>query len=216
MIKKIVSLAIITIIIILGVLHKDTFLSIVEAGGTLSIFVSILLVSICVFFPIVPFPVLAGGIGAVFGLVYGIVISLTGAMLGTFIMFLLIRYGFRESAQRKLTQYPKAKDYEAFFERNSFMAILLSRVIPIIPSPLVNIICGLSKVSVLTFLAASTIGKLPNIIILSFAGANLGENKWFSISIYGSYVLILVIINTIIIYKRMAKSNLENNTKPIG
>jgi uncharacterized membrane protein YdjX (TVP38/TMEM64 family) len=209
MLKKVVSLCILVMIIAVGFLQKDELLSLVNAGGYLSIIISMLLVAICVFFPIIPFPVLAGVIGGVFGATQGMIVSLTGAMVGTMGFFYLSRYGFRDYAQQKLINYPKVKEYEAFLNRNSFLAILTCRLIPIIPAPVVNIVCGLSNVKWLTFFIASTIGKIPNIIILSYAGASFSSNKLFSFGLYGGYILIIFLINFVLIYRRMAKESLD-------
>lgn len=159
MVKKVASLCILFIIIAVGYIQKDELLSLVNAGGSLSILISMLLVSICVFFPIIPFPVLAGAIGSVFGATQGMIVSLTGAMVGTMGFFYLSRYGFRDYAQQKLMNYPKVQEYEAFLNQNSFLAILTCRLIPIIPAPVVNIVCGLSKVKVHTFLSLPRLAR---------------------------------------------------------
>ncbi len=209
MIKRIISICILLFIIVLGFLQKDALLEIVKQGGNLSVLISLLLVAICVFFPVIPFPVLAGVIGAVFGTTQGVLISLAGAMAGTMCLFFLSRYGFRDFAEEKLTKYPKVKEYEEFLDRNSFMAILTCRLIPIIPAPIVNIICGLSHVKWMTFFIASTLGKIPNILILSYAGSLFNNNKLYSFGIYGCYLLIIFLINGVLIYRRAAHKSID-------
>ena len=209
MIKRIISLCILLFIIAVGFLQKDELLHLVKQGGTASIFISMLLVAICVFFPVIPFPVLAGVIGAVFGAAEGVFISLAGAMVGTMGFFILSRYGFRDFAEENLTKYPKVREYEDFLNRNSFVAILTCRLIPIIPAPVVNIICGLSHVKWITFLIASTLGKIPNILILSYAGSIFSNNKLYSFGIYGCYLLIIFLINFVIIYRRTSHKSLD-------
>jgi uncharacterized membrane protein YdjX (TVP38/TMEM64 family) len=209
MVKRILSISLLLAVIAIGLFQKDELLTIIKAGGVLSIFISMLFVSICVFFPVIPFPVLAGVIGGVFGTTQGVMVSLTGAMAGTMGFFYLSRYGFRDYAQSKLMKYPKVQEYEDFLNRNSFVAILTCRLIPIIPAPVVNIICGLSNVNWLIFFTASTLGKIPNILILSYAGASFSSNKLFSFGLYGCYILILVLINFVIMYRKMAKESVD-------
>lgn len=205
MVKRVISITLLLLIILVGYLQKDNFLLSMKAGGASAGFFSMLLVAICVFFPILPFPVLAGGIGAVFGAAQGVLISLTGAMAGTMCFFFLTRYGFRDMARVKLQKYERIQQFEVFLERNAFTAILVSRLVPVVPAPVVNTICGLSEVNWFTFFAASTIGKLPNILILSFAGASFTSNKLFSFGLYGLYIFILFLINLVIIYRRKIK-----------
>jgi uncharacterized membrane protein YdjX (TVP38/TMEM64 family) len=206
MIKRIVSVAVIACILVLGITQKEQMLQIVNEGGSYAILISMLLVAICVFVPIVPFPVLAGLIGGIFGTPQGAIITLGGAMAGTMLFFYIARYGFKEWAQTKIEQYPQVKEYEEKMNKNAFLAILFVRLLPIVPSPIVNIVCGLSKVNGLVFFLASAIGKLPNILLLSFAGASFSENKWFSFGLYGFYVLIIMIVNYIIVYRKMNKA----------
>lgn len=209
MLKRIISLSILIVIITIGFLQKGELLELVKHGGTLSIFISMLLVAICVFFPVIPFPVLAGVIGAVFGTAQGLIISLTGSMAGTMGFFFLSRYGFRDFAREKLLKFKKVQEYEEFLNRNSFVAILTCRLIPVIPAPVVNIICGLSNVKWLTFFIASTIGKIPNVLLLSFAGASFSNNKFFSFGLYGLYIFSIFLINFVIIYRKSAKKPLD-------
>ncbi|PLS07334.1 hypothetical protein CVD27_06095 [Neobacillus cucumis] len=202
--KRIISICILLFIIALGFLQKDELLEVVKQGGILAVLVSMVFVAICVFFPVVPFPVLAGVIGAVFGMMQGVFISLVGAMAGTMGFFFLSRYGFRDIAESKLSHYPKITQYEEFFNKNSFVAILTFRLIPIIPAPIVNIICGLSKVKAIPFFIASVLGKIPNILILSYAGSLFSSNKLFSFGMYGCYVIIIFLINFVLLFRRSA------------
>jgi uncharacterized membrane protein YdjX (TVP38/TMEM64 family) len=206
MLKRILSIGILFVIIVIGYVQKDALLQLINEGGFLSIFISMLLVAICVFFPVIPFPVLAGMIGAVFGTTQGLYISLTGAMTGTMGLFFLSRYGFRDFAQEKLLKYPKVKEYERFLNRNSFLTILTCRLIPVIPALIFNIICGLSKVNWLSFFIASTIGKIPNILILSYAGASFTSNKLFSFGLYGLYVVVVLLINFFLVFRRISRN----------
>lgn len=188
-------------------------MELVKQDGPNAVLISMLMVSICVFFPIVPFTVLGAMIGALFGATEGLLISYSGAMFGTLLFFFIARYGFKESAQNTMKRYPKVLEYQELLNRNSFIAILVARLIPILPAPVFNAACGLSKVDWKIFLIASAIGKIPNIFIVSFAGANVIHNKWFSISLYGSYLLIISMAAYFIVSKRMPKALTEKNTK---
>jgi uncharacterized membrane protein YdjX (TVP38/TMEM64 family) len=211
--KKIVSILIVILIILFGYSQKDLLMELVKQDGPNAVLISMLMVSICVFFPIVPFTVLGAMIGALFGATEGLLISYSGAMFGTLLFFFIARYGFKESAQNTLQRYPKVLEYQELLNRNSFIAILVARLIPILPAPVFNAACGLSKVDWKIFLIASAIGKVPNIFIVSFAGANVIHNKWFSISLYGSYLLIISMAAYFIVSKRMPKALTEKNTK---
>lgn len=207
MLKRLVTIFLLVMIILVGYLHKGEWLFLIKEGGPGAILIGILTVTICVFFPIIPFPLLAGSIGAVFGAVQGFGISLAGSMVGTILYFFLSRYGFRDWAQMKIKKYPKVQDMEGFLNKNSFLAILLSRLIPVIPAPIVNVFCGLSRVSWATFFIASAIGKIPNVALISFAGASFTSNKLLSFIMYGSYLVLIGLITFVIVYKKNSKTS---------
>ncbi|WP_350268689.1 hypothetical protein [Neobacillus mesonae] len=71
MIKRFTTIAVFLLIVTVGYIQKDELLNLINGGGTIAITISMLFVAICVFFPVVPFPVLAGVIGAVFGTAQG-------------------------------------------------------------------------------------------------------------------------------------------------
>lgn len=200
--KQILTIVLAFIIIYFGFTNKDVLLHIVESGGTLAYPVSILFVALLVFFPVLPYPALAGILGAVFGLWDGILISLVGISIGTLFMFIMTRFGFQSLAQRTLNKYPKVKEYEALFDSNAFVSILVARLIPIIPSPLINVLCGLSNVKWYTFFFATMLGKLPAVAIFTLAGNLFSSNKWLSILIYLTYFLIIVVMTTIKLKKK--------------
>ncbi|KAA6452771.1 TVP38/TMEM64 family protein [Bacillus swezeyi] len=194
MMKKLFSMIAVIAIMTMGLTHKDSWLDLIKAGGIYSVLFSALFVAACVFFPIVPFVIIAGLNGALFGIINGVLITLSGSMLGTMLLFFLARYGFRDWARMKLTKYPRIHEYEAYFNRNAFTAVLLGRLIPVVPSVVMNIVCGLSKVRWAVFFTASTLGKIPNVLVISIAGANFSQNKLISFGIYGVYMLIIVLM----------------------
>ncbi|MGF2618193.1 TVP38/TMEM64 family protein [Rossellomorea vietnamensis] len=200
--KQLFSLTLSGLIIFIGFTNKDTVLDLIQEGGAIAGFVSILFVAVLVFFPIIPYPVLAGILGSVAGVVNGTLISLIGILIGTTLMFYLSRYGFQSWSQRLLSKYPKAKEYERYFEKNAFLGILFLRILPVIPSPIVNIITGMSRVNFLIFSSATLLGKLPAIVTFTIAGSIFEGNRLLSISIYGVYFLIIVAAASMHFYKK--------------
>ncbi|WP_188454450.1 TVP38/TMEM64 family protein [Virgibacillus oceani] len=194
--KKFFTIAIYTLLVILLFINKDVFLAWIRSGDELSIIISMLFFALLVFFPVVPFVVAAGIIGASFGVILGTAIILSGVIAGTIIMFLMARYGFQDWVQRMLDKFPKIKNYKTYFEQNAFIGILGLRIVPIIPSPLVNILCGITKVRLETFIVASLLGKLPRTVIFTIAGIQVTQNTILSIAIYAVYFLLISILVT--------------------
>jgi uncharacterized membrane protein YdjX (TVP38/TMEM64 family) len=183
--KKFLPTLLSVFIVYIAITKKHILLDLVRSESHLAILISILFVALLVFFPVVPYVVLAGMIGSIFGIWIGTSLSLVGIGLGTMVMFFLARYGFQDLTQSYLKKYPKIQEYESWFEQNAFMGILLARLIPVIPSPIINVLSGLSKVKWTIFLSASLVGKLPAIFIFTLAGRLIGNKNWISIVIYG-------------------------------
>ncbi|MBB6453681.1 putative membrane protein YdjX (TVP38/TMEM64 family) [Salirhabdus euzebyi] len=192
--KKLLTIGSYGILIVLLIGNKEAFLSLIRSGEEFSMVISGMFFALLVFFPIVPFVVPAGITGASFGILTGSMIIVVGVMVGTILMFLMARYGFQDFAQKVLSKYEKARQYEEFFERNAFITILSLRVFPVIPTPIVNILCGVSKVKLYTYTIGSLLGKLPRIIIFTVAGYQATENMFSTTVIYIVYFLVMAIV----------------------
>ncbi|SFB13465.1 MULTISPECIES: TVP38/TMEM64 family protein [unclassified Bacillus (in: firmicutes)] len=203
--KRIITIIIMSAFFFWGYLEKEVFLSTIELGGPLAIMSGILFVGLLVFFPIIPFSVFAGTLGATFGVSIGVAISLSGIILGTTFMFSMARYGFYDWAQKTMNKYPNLKEYEGIFQKNAFLGILVARLVPVIPSPIINILCGVSNVSYILFILASAIGKLPSILIFTYAGSMFTESKILSFSIYGAYFMVILILSFIKLRRKQVK-----------
>ncbi|MCY7797161.1 TVP38/TMEM64 family protein, partial [Bacillus spizizenii] len=67
MLKKILGIIVMITIIAVGFFQKEAWLDAIKAGGLFSVLFSMLLIAADVFFPIVPFALIAALNGAVFG-----------------------------------------------------------------------------------------------------------------------------------------------------
>ncbi|GAB3058284.1 TVP38/TMEM64 family protein [Virgibacillus ainsalahensis] len=123
--------------------------------------------------PIIPFTVFAGVMGAKYGVWIAAAINWTGAFGAAIIIFLLARYFFVDQFQNYIKRYDKIKKFDSIFWHNAFIAILISRMIPIIPPPAVNIYSGLSTIMFKTYGVATAIGLIPGMIMYAYLGNQL-------------------------------------------
>jgi len=205
MIRKAFSLLIVASIIFIAITQKTQFIETVKNGGDAAIVMSIMFMALLVFIPLIPAIVAAGIIGSIFGTWEGTTLSLTGAMLGTMLMFFLTRFGFSTWAQHLIGRYPKAKQYEFQFEHHAFFTVFVSRLIPIIPTTLVNILAGMSRISWISFFFASLFGKLPVYFLYTFAGKEMSTHQGFSFLLYGMYFLVVAIATGIYVMQQRRK-----------
>ncbi|MCL6477744.1 MAG: TVP38/TMEM64 family protein [Peptococcaceae bacterium] len=119
----------------------------------------------------VPLFLVAGANGFIFGIAWGIVITLVGALLGATVAFYLARVIARDYFSKRLSRY--MPQVEEMSKKNGVKVVFLARLVPILPSSIVSYAAGLSKVSFSGFFLASVFGKLPEIIIYTALGHSL-------------------------------------------
>lgn len=137
--------------------------------GWWAIFVSIIFNIIISILAIVPSVFLTAANIIVFGLPLGITISIAGEALGAIVSFSLYRVSvqkFTSNRHIKSSMLQKLQYAEGW---QAFWLIISLRVLPFMPSGAVTFISAISKVKLLTFAIASTLGKIPALFIESFS-----------------------------------------------
>ncbi|MFD2045477.1 TVP38/TMEM64 family protein [Ornithinibacillus salinisoli] len=145
--------------------------------------------------PIIPFTVFAGAMGAKYGIWIGAVINWTGTVGASVIFFILARYFFVESFQRYIAKYEKIQKFDRIISQNAFIAVLFSRMIPIIPTPVVNIYSGLSTMLFRHYITATALGQIPGMIVYAYLGNQLFTSiRAFLIGmlIYIAFILLII------------------------
>lgn len=144
--------------------------------------------------PFAPVPVIATVIGANNCLIVGILINLFGTVSGSIILYLLSKNLLRQYATKILCKYKKFEHFIFLVQTNGFIAVLIGRLVPIIPSAGVNLIAGISGVSILNFALATILGKLPMILTFSIAGNHLAVGNWSTVILGFLYIFLIVLI----------------------
>ncbi len=140
---------------------------------------------------------------ALFGWVYGALLSWSSAMVGALLCFYIAKFLGREVVE-KLTSKIALKSVDAFFEKHGVYAILIARLLPFISFDIVSYAAGLTRMSLRSFLIATGLGQLPATLIYSYAGEMLtGGARTF---VYGLLILFSVSILVYLI-KRVYRGN---------
>jgi uncharacterized membrane protein YdjX (TVP38/TMEM64 family) len=155
---------------------KDHILHWLENGDPSSLPYIVPLTTLLALVPVVPFGVISGMMGAKFGAVTGGVISAASSTIAAVLMFLLVRYAFRDSGRQYLRRSRHLDRFIELFEKNPFISILFARLIPIIPAAAVNMYSAISKVSLTTYVTATLAGKVPVMFVFAIIGDQLLSN----------------------------------------
>jgi uncharacterized membrane protein YdjX (TVP38/TMEM64 family) len=110
--------------------------------------------------------------GFLFGPVLGTLIVIVPATIGATLAFLAARYLFRDWVERKFGD--RIAPLQEGFAKNGFTYLLTLRLIPLFPFFLVNLVAGLSRISLKTYVVATAIGIIPGTFVFANAGRQLG------------------------------------------
>ncbi|WP_040204483.1 TVP38/TMEM64 family protein [Neobacillus jeddahensis] len=133
----------------------------------------ILLIIIEAFLPFLPLFVFVMANANAFGLWLGFLYSWLGACTGAFLVFFLIRAYGQKRLLAFFPKHPKVRKLMDWVDRHGFGPLFLLLCFPFTPSALVNIVAGLSKISLAQYMLAVCIGKMVMIFTISFIGYDL-------------------------------------------
>ncbi|WP_042478824.1 TVP38/TMEM64 family protein [Bacillus ndiopicus] len=156
---------------------------------------SFLLLLALSFVPFMPIAIVYSTIGLAYPLWIALAINISGSVLGAILMFVLCKNFLKNYYEKKLNKLNQSSKFFTLLQKNGFLAILIARLIPFLPTALVNIICGAFQVPLKTYALATLLGKLPSIVIYSFVGNQLLEKNYFVFSIAAIYLVILLVLS---------------------
>ena len=110
--------------------------------------------------------------GFLFGSLMGTLFVNVGATVGATLAFLAARYLLHDWVERKFGN--RLGTIQAGFAENAFSYLMTLRLIPAFPFFLVNLVSGLTRVTLGTYVLATSIGIIPGSFVFAFAGRQLG------------------------------------------
>jgi len=108
--------------------------------------------------------------GLLFGWV-GLVYALLGATLGAAVLFLAVRYFIGSWVQKRYAQ--KLAGFNQEIDTHGQYYLLIVRLIAVLPFCLVNMLSGLTQLTLRSFMAVTFIGLIPVSVVYIFAGIQL-------------------------------------------
>ena len=133
----------------------------------------ILLPMIEAFLPFLPLVLFVMANASAFGLWLGFLYSWIGACAGALLVFFLFRKYGQKRILRFLQKHKQVRKGMSWVERHGFGPLFLLLCFPFTPSAVVNIVAGLSKISLAQYMLAVMAGKMVMIFIISFVGYDI-------------------------------------------
>lgn len=130
---------------------------------------------------------------ALFGWVWGAVLSWSSAMAGAALCFFIAKFLGRDVVERLTSKYA-IDSIDEFFDKYGKYTILVCRLLPFISFDIVSYAAGLTSMEFLPFFIATGIGQLPATIVYSYVGGMLtGGTKLFVTGLLILFALTIVI-----------------------
>lgn len=125
------------------------------------------------FLPFLPLFVFVTANATAFGLWWGFFFSWIGAVVGAFLVFTIVRRFGQGRFFLFLQEHKQVQRLMEWVENHGFSPLFLILCFPFTPSAVVNIVAGLSKVSVWQYAIAVIGGKMVMIFTISFVGYDI-------------------------------------------
>lgn len=136
---------------------------------------------------------------ALFGWIWGAVLSWSSAMAGAVLCFWLARLLGRDAVER-LTSRLALDNVDLFFQRYGKYTIFIARLLPFVSFDVVSYGAGLTSMRLSSFVIATGIGQLPATLMYSYVGEMLtGGVKYcvFAIFMFFSCSAMVVLLKKI-------------------
>lgn len=135
-----------------------------------ALFILIYILQTAFSLPCATITTLAGGF--LFGSLWGPLYDNIGATTGATLAFLAARYLLHQWVERKFGD--RLGPIQDGFAKNAFSYLPTLRLIPFFPFFLVNLLSGLTRVKVSTYVVVTAVGIIPGSAVYTFAGGQLG------------------------------------------
>jgi len=107
----------------------------------------------------------------VFGLGWGVVAALAGAVAAALAAFLIARYLVRKPFERVARRYDAFEAVNAAVRKDGWKVVALLRMSPVLPSGLKSYLLGLTRVRLADYLGGSAAGLLPGVLLKVYVGS---------------------------------------------
>ena len=206
-------MAIVTASLFSSAIDFNAVKSFVASFGILAPFIHILFVALAVVIsplPSIPLVIMAG---TLFGGFFGGIYSIIGGWLGAMTAFFIARKLGKAFVEKKFKNIMKV--YDSLTERNLFLIVLISRMIPLFNFDLISYAAGLTNLRIWEFGLATFIGMIPVTFIFSYSGnyitgGNVGITVLLSLAII---VLVYVIPKYALRHHRWKRAEKQRNEK---
>ena len=197
--------------------NKDALQSYTQThyGSMVILFIAVYCLQTALSLPGATILTLAGGF--LFGAWLGTLYVNVGATSGATLAFLVARYLFRDTVERKFGE--RLNSVQRGFASNAFHYLLTLRLIPLFPFFLVNLAAGLTRIRLTTYIVATAVGIIPGSFVYANAGKQLGTinsvKDIASPGVLGAFLLLGLLALVPVVYTRWTRTSAAETGVPV-
>ena len=119
--------------------------------------------------------------GYAFGFTLGLIYALIASVIGAGITLLVARYLARDLITHRVPA--RLRRVDEFLSRETFVSTLVIRLLPFGSNLVTNLVAGISRAGLFSFLAASFIGFTPQTVVFALAGSGVSVDPTLRIGV---------------------------------
>ena len=143
--------------------------------------------------------IIAMAAGYLYGLTYGIVLTMVASTVGSAVPFFYARYLGRALVARKLSD--RWRRIDDLIADNPFTSTLIIRWFPISSNIIVNLLAGVSSMRTVPFIGATIVAQFPHNLIFCLIGTGVQQDQTFMV-ILGSVLYAVSCVLAYALYVR--------------
>lgn len=146
-----------------------------------------------VFIPFLPLGAFVALNASAYGLVKGFLFSWLGSVLGSWLLYGIIRYFHHYTWMKRFTRSKQFLVIHEKFEQHGMLLAFVLYIIPVFPNSLMTIVAGVNKMDFIKFAISSSLGIAISFLIVCYGAANI---TWF----LANPLFLLPILLSILVY----------------
>ena len=172
---------------------EEQVIQIFEDIGLFAILISISFNILISVLGVVPSFFLTAANISFFGFGYGLLVSIIVEAFGAIISFYLYRIGLNKAKNKVAITNPYIEKLEQTEGITAFFLVLALRIAPFVPSGLITLISAGSRMGILSFSIASTLGKFPALLLEAYSVHAIMQWDWQGKLILGCISILILI-----------------------
>ena len=184
---------------------ESQVIQVFEGLGLYAILLSIVLNIIISVLGVVPSFFLTAANISFFGFGQGLLISIAGEAFGAIVSFYLYRKGIKKVTGKVTVQSRWINNLKQTEGITAFFLVLALRLAPFVPSGIITLVSAGSKMGILNFSAASTLGKIPALLIEAYSVKAVLQFDWQGKMILGLLSIFIIVF----VYMKKRKHSIK-------